>query len=124
MAYNYAVPEEMTVDGIQIHTGEYEADSRVAIWSHDPSSASPWTEEIGSDFETSFSDGWQGARLDEPQTYFAGETVWVSWHTTPGRTSRATSGTDVTYKWSEIGGTSWRGPFVQAEKFRLLNCGS
>ena len=121
-AYSYEVDSPMTVHAVQIHTGDWARASRVGIWSHDEGPWAPGTEEVGADFETREEDGWQGAMLPTVETYLAGDTIWVSWHTTPGKASVGTTGTIVEYRWADVGSTSWNGPFTDKTKFRLLNC--
>jgi len=120
MAYEYTVPSGMLVNALQIFTGDCTRDSRVAIWSD--VSGEPGVEITGQDFDAVPEIGWQGALLSGATELFAGDTIWVSWHTHIGQASLALSGSTVSSKWALVGDTTWNGPFSATDKFRLLYC--
>jgi hypothetical protein len=131
VAMEWIPSASVTVDGIDVFTGEVVAPDRLAIWSDNggtparPLSPLAWT----ANFQTTLPDGWQGASLNTRVSVAAGVRYWVVWDPSGGE--QASVSQDVgdiqqkywgSYSGTVQGGAAWFGPFTAPDhrwKFRM-----
>jgi len=131
VAVEWIPSASVTVDGVDVFTGEVVAPNRLAIWSDNggvpakPLSPLAWT----ASFQTTLPDGWQGASLNTRISVAAGVRYWVVWDPSGGeQASVSQDAADIQQKyWGSFsgnvqGGASWFGPFTGPDhrwKFRM-----
>ncbi len=122
----------LTLDRIEVFTGEIAASNQLAIWTDDGGSPSQPLAPLGTTaaFTTSLTNGWQGADFTAPVTLVGGTKYWVVWDPAGGEQASVTpdpSGTQQNY-WGSFsgtvnGGAAWFGPFNDSSdkwKFRVF----
>lgn len=113
-------PAAFVATSIEVFTGEQTGVNTVSIWSHDASNNRPLAQLAIGTWSMSRVNTWQGAALTTPLPVAAGQDFWVVWAPINGaQSSLQASGTNVTYRGSFDGGTSWNGPFNGPWKFRI-----
>jgi len=123
LAWRYTAPDDMSVDRVEVLTGEGTAASHMGIWSHNPDLDQPGLEMAGGDFVIDPVNDWQGADLDVTVPLLAGETYWIAWTLPAGvQFSRTEGGEMVSYKNTFDEGETWGGPYENTDAFRLLSC--
>jgi hypothetical protein len=131
VAIEWIPSASVTVDGVDVFTGEVVAPNRLAIWSDNggspakPLSPLAWT----ASFQTTLPDGWQGASLNTRISVAAGVRYWVVWDPSGGeQASVSQDAADIQQKyWGSFsgtvqGGASWFGPYTGPDhrwKFRM-----
>lgn len=131
----------VTVQRVEVYTGELAAPNAISIWSTDGGLPSKPLAPIAysNNFTTTVAKGWQGANLLSPVSVTAGSEYWVVWDPAGGEQSSLTADPgDVqqtywgSYSGNVTGGASWFGPFSFPDrrwKFRMFctgqlgNCG-
>ena len=125
----------VTIDTIEVFTGEKIGPNRLAIWSDNggapakPLAPLAWT----ANFSTALPNGWQGAPLNTRLSVAAGVRYWVVWDPSGGEQASVTNfpfGIQQMYWGSNTGtvqgGANWFGPFTGPDhrwKFRM-RCGN
>jgi hypothetical protein len=119
----------VTVQRVEVYTGEAAAPNAIAIWSTNGSQPlAPLA--FSNSFTTSVAKGWQGANLLSPVSVTAGSVYWVVWDPAGGEQSPVTADPgDIqqtywgSYSGNVTGGASWFGPFSFPDrrwKFRMF----
>jgi hypothetical protein len=123
MAYLYEGTEDLTIDGVELFTGETTASANISIWSNNPTTTEPEILLTGGEWNMEAENQWQGPVFDRPVELLAGTSYWILMKTTGAdyATSRAMGGIIVTYKWSPDG-VVWNGPFTNTDKYRMVTC--
>lgn len=119
----YVAPSDMSVDRLEVFTGEQSGSNLIALWSHDATLDQPSILLSSGSWMMDATNSWQGANLDDTVELTAGETYWVVWEPIDGaQYTRDMSGDPVTYKPSFDGYSTWEGPYAQPDKHKLLSC--
>jgi hypothetical protein len=126
----FVAPANLTVDRIEVFTGEVAATHDLGLWSHDGIANEPNAPLSTGSFPVNFANGWQGAQLAAPVALTAATTYWMVWTPTGG----GQASVDVpmgslgqVYRGSFDNGQTWNGPFQFNDrhwKFRLYCNGS
>ena len=129
LAILLVAPENLTVSGMEVFTGEGSGTNTIGIWSHDAVENQPDMDLSTGSWSMSSSNSWQGADLPTTVSLVAGETYWIMWG--PQNESQAAvlpvqPGNGQVYRASFDGGNTWIGPFsgpANHWKYRLF-CGA
>ncbi|MCO4748406.1 MAG: DUF4082 domain-containing protein [Proteobacteria bacterium] len=121
LAFKQVASAAMDIQRVEFFTGEQTGASRVAIWSD--SAGDPGAELAGASMQIESAVGWQGASFDDAARIGTGESYWVVW--TPVNRAQASvqlSGTQVDYRGSSDGGTTWGDTYTDSWKFKAFCC--
>lgn len=119
----YIAPLDLSVDRIEIFTGEQSGSNLIALWSHDPVLDQPSFMLSSGSWMMDDTNSWQGANLDATVELTAGETYWIVWEPVSGAQWTQDLGGDiVTYKATSDDYASWFGPYEQPYKHKLFSC--
>ncbi|HKI05251.1 MAG TPA: DUF4082 domain-containing protein [Thermoanaerobaculia bacterium] len=131
VAIEWIPTASVTVDAVEVFTGERIANSRLAIWSDNgglpakPLSPLAWS----ANFQTALPNGWQGANLNTRLSVAAGVRYWVVWDPAGGEQAAVSNNiADIQQKYwgsgtgTVQGGATWNGPYTGTDhrwKFRM-----
>ena len=126
LAVKFTAPSTLTVNGIEVFTGESTGANTVSLWSNDAGNNQPMASLGTGTWAMSSSNSWQGAALSAPVVIVGGATYWMVWGCQNGSQAAVdvASPTAVIqqYRGTFNGGATWNGPFSFANrpwKFRL-----